>query len=241
MPLKILIPVIVVVAGSALVLLTEQKLVAKWLFRAAALAFVAALSRLLWAIISNYKNPWQVFIMYFLLCFFTALAGLVICDKLNFGGIKVRNRSNLSFVTNIVLFTVVLATVNSIILVQFADSYNLPRWTRNINSLFQTFSYSLQTGLTEETIFRLYLLPLVAWMISFFECRVSGRLLGWDILPILVSTIVFGLVHGSGFIYAGVSGLVFGILFIRAGWLPCVIVHFLVDFISFSLAFVIFK
>ncbi len=84
---------------------------------------------------------------------------------------------------------------------------------------------SITAGICEETAFRGYLIT---------RLKIFGRTKGW-LIPILVSSLAFGMGHTyqgtGGFILITIYGMLFGLLYIRTGsiW-PCIIAHFFQDF-----------
>ncbi|MEW5924282.1 MAG: type II CAAX endopeptidase family protein [Candidatus Zixiibacteriota bacterium] len=84
---------------------------------------------------------------------------------------------------------------------------------------------SLTAGVCEETAFRGYLITRI---------KQFGRLKSW-LIPITVSSVFFGSGHAyqgvGGLILLGIYGVMFAVLYIRAGsiW-PCIIAHFFQDF-----------
>ncbi len=84
---------------------------------------------------------------------------------------------------------------------------------------------ALTAGICEEVAFRGYLLT---------RLRLVGRLQSW-VIPVIVSSLVFGICHAyqgiPGLIVISTYGLMFALLYIRTGsiW-PCIIAHFFQDF-----------
>jgi membrane protease YdiL (CAAX protease family) len=84
---------------------------------------------------------------------------------------------------------------------------------------------SLTAGITEETMFRGYLMT---------RLRLVFKLPNW-VLPTIISAVAFGACHAyqglPGLIVISVYGAMFSLLFIRTGSLwPCIIAHFFQDF-----------
>jgi hypothetical protein len=50
---------------------------------------------------------------------------------------------------------------------------------------------------------------------------------------VFLASVAFGGIHGAGFPVSFIFGIAFGYLFLHFGWIPCVVVHFLGDFVSF--------
>ncbi len=96
--------------------------------------------------------------------------------------------------------------------------------------LTQAFFLSLRAGITEEVVFRLFLLSLSAWI----TLRIFHNRRGAIGVGVLVSSLLFGLIH-PGFILAFLMGLAMAYIYLEAGLLPAMLVHFLGDFVPFSL------
>lgn len=90
---------------------------------------------------------------------------------------------------------------------------------------------SIRAALNEETVFRLFLFPLVTWI--FLHLKRSKKMS--LVAGALSSSIAFGFVHGSGFILAFLVGLAFVYVYLQRGLLPAMIMHFLADAIPFLL------
>jgi len=88
---------------------------------------------------------------------------------------------------------------------------------------------SFRAALNEETIFRLFLFSLVAWI----AMRLVGSRRVSLVLGALVSALVFGLIHGVGFVLAFSFGLAFAYMYFRRGLLAVMTVHFLANAIPF--------
>jgi len=88
---------------------------------------------------------------------------------------------------------------------------------------------SFRAALNEEVLFRLFLFPLVAWMV--------GRLVHSQELPLvtgaLTSSIVCGLIH-PGFSMAFLVGLALVYVYYRSGLISAMTVHFFADAIPFA-------
>jgi len=96
--------------------------------------------------------------------------------------------------------------------------------------LTQAFFLSLRAGVTEEIVFRLFLLCFAVWG----TLRVSHSR-PWAICAgVLVSSLLFGLIH-PGFALPFLVGIVMAHIYLQAGLLPAMVVHFLSDFLPLSL------
>ncbi|WP_456274572.1 CPBP family intramembrane glutamic endopeptidase [Bacillus sp. AK031] len=115
------------------------------------------------------------------------------------------------------------------------SSINEPSWWIGLLGSFGA-------GVTEETIFRLFLITFILWMILKVKKSSPGLTAKW--FAILVSTLVFGAMHfgiaSSTFdmtpalilamlLINGIGGVVFGALFLFAGLEFAMLAHFLAD------------
>jgi len=87
---------------------------------------------------------------------------------------------------------------------------------------------SFRAALNEEVLFRLFLFPLVAWIVGRFVHSQGLSL----VTGALVSSIVYGLIH-PGFSMAFFVGLALVYVYYRSGLLSAMTVHFFADAISF--------
>jgi len=220
-----------IIVCSVIVLVVHRQRTITFLKHAGVIGLASGVARMWFARENGDPNASLVFLEYGSLAWLTALAGLSLAAHLQIPSFVVK-QSILKQSVYTALFALAVVALNSMMLLQTAKAGALPQWLRSISSISHLSAVALQAGLVEETIFRLFLLPLVIWILV---------LLGWktqrphvrQLLAVLVAAIFFGLMHGQGFAGAFIFGIAFGYFFLHFGWLPCVVVHVLGDFIPF--------
>lgn len=126
----------------------------------------------------------------------------------------------------------------------FRFSPRIPLYLREMDSFYDSFVLSLRAAVTEELVFRFFLLAAFYYILSRMLQPLRDRgwtRLGWLAVlgAILLSAWLFGLIHGSfGFTTAFLAGVVFGGIFWRAGFEAALVSHFVTDFIFFNLTYV---
>ena len=219
----------------SIIVLIVQKSVAKTLIKPAlVIGIFAGAARLWFALENGDASPVLVFFEYASLTGLAALAGLSLCEHIQTPGI-VSNRSVSKQLIYTVVFCLVVVAVNGMMLVQTAKAGSLPQWLLDIRSISHLTAIALQAGLVEETIFRLFVLPFVIWLL-FLLRRATTRKKLTECFAVLIAAAVFGSIHGQGFAGAMIFGVAFGYFFLQFGWYPCVIVHFVGNFFPFLVA-----
>lgn len=126
----------------------------------------------------------------------------------------------------------------------FRFSPRIPLYLREMDSFYDSFVLSLRAAVTEEVVFRFFLLTAFYYILTRMLQPLRDRgwtRLGWLAVlgSILLSAWLFGLIHGSfGFTTAFLAGVVFGGIFWRAGFESALVAHFVADFIFFNLTYV---
>jgi len=127
----------------------------------------------------------------------------------------------------------------------FPDRYSpylTPR-IRDLSSLYDSFIISLESGMAEEVVYRLFILS--CFLFSFQ--RLYSRLLPmWPglvaILPIalslVLSSLLFAMVHNVyAFTYAFVGGVLLGLIYLKSGIESAIAAHFFANFFFFSASY----
>ena len=126
----------------------------------------------------------------------------------------------------------------------FRFSPRIPLYLREMDSFYDSFVLSLRAAVTEELVFRFFLLAAFYYILTRVFQPLADRgwaRLGWLAVlgSILLSAWLFGLVHGSfGFTTAFLGGMLFGAVFWRAGFESAALSHFVADFLFFNLTYV---
>ena len=225
---------IVVTILSIIALIAQRKIIKKYILHSLFIGFICGLSRLWFVFESGSPGLFFAFLYYGLLSWLAAWAGLCMADAYALPKIYIEGARR-KIITYTILFSIIVITLNTLMLIQAARAGALPPWLANIKSVRLILSIGLQAGLIEETIFRLLSISFIIWTINRFTKSESRRVLYlW--ISILVSAVFFGIIHGAGAPGAIIMGIIFGYLYTQVGWLPCVIVHALGDVSSFLIA-----
>jgi|Deesub1362A_J573_1020465.scaffolds.fasta_scaffold11512_1 membrane protease YdiL (CAAX protease family) len=193
-------------------------------------------------------NGYLVYIiLYFCLFFGTSFIGLKLADKVQLIGLLTNAKIKLNdkmkkFIIYGILIGILLGALNTFIYFQVKNSPNLPEWLKTFHGVYDTFILSARASLMEETIFRLFLFSLLVWggMKVREKWKIFEKGLNYKtvvIIAIIVSSGLFGVMHGSGFIIASIAGVILAIVYWKAGWESCVIAHFIGNFMAFSIVF----
>lgn len=219
----------------SIVVLVVHRHVIKGVFKPAVLiGILAGAARLWYAVESEDPNPLLIFFEYGSITWLAALAGLSLCERIQTAGIFSR-RSISKQLTYTGIFCLLVVAVNGMMLAQAAKVGSLPQWLLNIKSISHLTAIALQAGLVEETIFRLFLLPFVIWLLVLLRREIKTKKLT-ELVAVLIAAGVFGSIHGQGFAGAMIFGVAFGYFFLQFGWFPCVIVHIIGNFVPFLVA-----
>lgn len=130
----------------------------------------------------------------------------------------------------IILLGSVAIAVNTYILINGKQqALDVSPWLNNLTP-FLALMISIRAAVTEEIVFRLFLISAIIVIISKFT---SSRKISL-IWAIIISSVIFGLIH-PGFFLAFVYGVVLSYIYINSGLIMVFTIHFLADFIPFLL------
>ena len=191
---------------------------------------------------------WAV-VQRFVVVFVFAAMGLFIADKSQINGsIVVTSDDTATTIRDIVNFGIlpglVLGLINYFFFFAYRYSpYVLPR-IRNMNSVYDAFILSLDSGLTEEVIYRLFFLSCFLYTFKQLYSRLKPL---WpaavQIIPValalVLSSILFALAHRSpySFTAAFFGGMLLGPIYMKAGVEAAIAAHFAADFLFFSASY----
>ena len=122
---------------------------------------------------------------------------------------------------------VIVNTLNNLISVEQSMRYS--PWLSLLTPP-TALAVSFRAALNEEVIFRLFLFPLAAWVFKRLKQTEISLIIG-----ALTSSILFGLIHGAGFLWASLTGLALVYIYYQRGLLPAMSIHFFADAIPFVL------
>jgi membrane protease YdiL (CAAX protease family) len=117
-----------------------------------------------------------------------------------------------------------------------------PRF-REIGSVYDSFVISLNAGLTEEVVFRLFLLSCFLFSFRRLYSRLAPVWPGVvSILPaamsIVLSSLLFGMMHNIwGFTAGFFGGIFLGLIYLKSGIESAIAAHFSANFLFFSASY----
>ncbi len=177
-------------------------------------------------------NNQSILLSEFLIFFILVILGLTVSSFIGLPALLPKGSVNWR---NLAIIGVLVILANSLIY-YFGRSQAMTAapWLKSLKIADIPF-LSLRAGLTEEVMFRLFLFSLIAWPLS----KVLKSPILYLSLSAIISSLLFGAIHGSGFLIAFLMGLVLCYVYIRGGLLSAMTIHFLGNLIPISL-FVLF-
>ena len=142
-----------------------------------------------------------------------------------------------------VLPGLVLGLINYFFFFTFRYSpYVTPR-IREMTSIYDSFVISLDSGMAEEVVYRLFILSCFLFSFRHLYSRLSGLWPGVvSILPkalsIVLSSLLFAMVHNIySFTAAFFGGLLLGMIYMKSGIESAIAAHFCANFLFFSASY----
>ena len=105
----------------------------------------------------------------------------------------------------------------------------------HFSNLKEVVLLSLRAGLLEEILFRLFLFTFVTYLGS----RVTKSKQKSVIVGLLVSSFLFGFMHGGVNLQASIYGGILVYVYYKNGLIPAIIIHFLADAIPWTLLYIL--
>jgi hypothetical protein len=114
---------------------------------------------------------------------------------------------------------------------------------RDIESIYDSFVISLDTGMAEEVVYRLFILSCFLFSFKHLYSRLAPL---WPsvvaILPkalsVVLSSLLFAMVHNVyGFTAAFFGGMLLGLIYIHSGIESAIAAHFSANFLFFSASY----
>lgn len=152
---------------------------------------------------------------------------LAVRDLLNFG----------------VLPGLVLGIVNYLFFFTYRYSPGVTPRIREMASIYDSFVVSLDSGMVEEIVYRLFILSCLLFSFRHLYSRLAPLWPGVvSILPktlsIVLSSLLFALVHNIyGFTAAFFGGMLLGLIYVRSGIESAIAAHFCANFLFFSASY----
>ena len=148
------------------------------------------------------------------------------------------------FVNFGVLPGAILGLINYFFFFTYRDSpYVTPR-IREMKSFYDSFILSLNSGLGEEVIYRLFMLSCLIFTFRHIYSRIKPL---WPsavaILPIVLglvlSSLLFAMGHGYyAFTAAFFGGMSLGLIYLKSGIESAIAAHFIANFLFFSASYI---
>jgi hypothetical protein len=118
---------------------------------------------------------------------------------------------------------------------------------REMRSVYDAFIISLESGITEEVIYRLFILSCLLFSIRHLYAKLKNMWPGAvAILPralsLVLSSLLFSMVHPvTSFTAAFFGGMVLGLIYLKGGIESAIAAHFSADFLFFSASYLFVK
>jgi hypothetical protein len=142
-----------------------------------------------------------------------------------------------------VLPGLVLGLINYLFFFAYRYSPFVAPRIREMSSIYDSFIISLDSGLWEEVIFRLFIMS--CFLFSFRHLYASLKFM-WPslvaVIPValslVLSSLLFAMVHNVyGFTAAFFGGLLLGLIYLRSGIESAIAAHFCANFLFFSASY----
>jgi Type II CAAX prenyl endopeptidase Rce1-like len=114
---------------------------------------------------------------------------------------------------------------------------------RDIQSIYDSFVISLDTGMVEEVLFRLFILSCFLFSFRYLYSRLATMWPGVvAVLPkalaVVLSSLLFAMAHNIyGFTAAFFGGMLLGLIYIQSGIESAIAAHFCANFLFFSASY----
>lgn len=137
----------------------------------------------------------------------------------------------------------VIGVINYLFFFAYRYSPFVVHRIRDMKSGYDAFILSMESGITEESIYRLFILSSMLYL---FRRLYSTLKPVWpaavEFLPtalaLVMSSLVFGLAHNtSGFTAAFFGGMILGGIYLRSGIESAIAAHFAANFLFFTASY----
>jgi Type II CAAX prenyl endopeptidase Rce1-like len=137
----------------------------------------------------------------------------------------------------------VLGLINYLFFFSYRYSPQVVTRIRDMQSIYDSFVLSLDSGMAEEIVYRLFILSCFLFSFRHLYARLAPLWPGVvAILPkalaIVLSSLLFAMVHTIyGFTAAFFGGLLLGLIYIHSGIESAIAAHFCANFLFFSASY----
>lgn len=171
----------------------------------------------------------------FFIVFITGLIGYNLADKVNLP--KWWHDKNNDFKKSVFIVGIIgliIVAGNILMNISMFTSYKeelleMESWIASL-TLLTSILVSLRAAITEEIVFRFFMITTIIWALKFFVSSERSNLT----IAIILSSIMFGLIH-STFLVPFAFGLLLSYTYINYGLIPVLIIHFVANLIPFTL------
>jgi hypothetical protein len=142
-----------------------------------------------------------------------------------------------------VLPGLVLGLINYFFFFTYRYSPLVASRIRDMRSIYDSFIISLDSGMAEEIVYRLFILSCFLFSFRHLYSRIAPLWPGTvAILPkalsVVLSSLLFAMVHNIyGFTAAFFGGMLLGLIYIRSGIESAIAAHFCANFLFFSASY----
>lgn len=192
--------------------------------------------------------PAWTIISRFIAVLFYSVFGLTVARAINLTGSMVVAGKDWRFsIRELFTYGIVPGAVLGIVNYYFFFTYRLtlyvPPQAREIKNTFDSLILALNTGLVEETIFRLFLLSCLVLAFTHLYARLKLRwpsLVGFlpIALSLVLSSLLFAMVHGYySFTAAFFGGMLLGAIYLKSGIEAAIAAHVVANFLFFTASY----
>ena len=211
--------------------------------------FLIVLSLLTAAVAGLSSGDFWTVIERFVVTFVFGAMGLFIADRSQINGsVIIASPDTAASVRDIINFGflpgLVLGLINYFFFFTYRYSPYVVARIRNMDTVYDAFILSLESGLTEEVIYRLFFLSCFLYTYKRLYSRLNPLWPGAvKIIPVVLamvlSSLLFALAHRSpySFTAAFFGGMLLGPIYIRTGVEAAIAAHVAADFLFFSASY----
>ena len=136
------------------------------------------------------------------------------------------------FVNFGVLPGAVLGIINFFFFFSYRYSPSVSPRVRDIQSYYDSFLLSLDSGMAEEIIYRLFIFSCFIFTFRHLQTRQP------EAMALVLSSLLFAMVHSfSAFSAAFFGGMLLGVIYLKSGIEGAIAAHFIANFVFFSAAY----
>lgn len=138
---------------------------------------------------------------------------------------------------------IILGLINYLFFFDYRYNPAVTPRIRDMQSVYDSFIISLESGLAEEVIFRLFILSCLLFSFRHLYSRLKPM---WPaavaIIPValslVLSSLLFAMVHNFyGFTAAFFGGMLLGLIYLKSGIESAIAAHFCANFLFFSASY----